>query len=189
MTSGQLYNVSLFFLNLVKSLYLKDVRYTSQPTLQNAPIHMVLYLSKHFDNTTSRDTTWKISESHTDTESFAWTVALAVGLSMTTGVSASVFDLVEVNDQVTWSIDTSVSTTSDKSESEEVSWEYSGEQAPNTQIDIALTYGKGNMDLIFTGTTEITMDSGAVWTAPVGGKYAQTAVGVGEISTTEHALH
>lgn len=181
-------NTSLFFLKPVKSLYLKDVEYSTQPSLQNAPIHMVPYLSKHFENTTTHETNWKISETHTDTESFSWTVGLAVGLSMTAGVSASVFDLVEVNEQATWSIDASLSSTSEQSESKEVSWEFSGSQGPNTKTQVVLTYGKGNMDLMFTGTMEITMASGAVWTARVGGKYAQTAVGVGEISATEHAL-
>lgn len=188
MDTNPLYTCSLFFLKPVKSLYLKEVQYTTTPTLQDAPIHMVPYLSKHFDNNTARDTTWTISERHTDTESFSWTVALAVGLSMTTGVSASVFDLVEVNDQVTWSIDASVSTTSEQTESKEVSWEFSGSHAPHTKVDIALTYGKGKMDLSFRGTMEVTMANGAVWTGPVGGKYAQTAVGVGEISATEHAI-
>lgn len=179
---------SLFFLKPVKSLLLRDVTYSTLPTAQNAPVHMVPYLSKTFTNHGSNPATWTISETDTDTESFSWTVGLAVGLSMTTSVSAGMFDIVEINDQITWQIDASVSTTSESSESKQVSWTYTGEQPAHSEVEIDLTYGKGSCDLSFVGTMEVTMASGLVFTGPIGGKYAQSAVGVGQISINKKPL-
>lgn len=177
-------NMGFVFLRPIKSSLLTNVSY---PTLgfEQASITPKVLESTTFENDSSTEQTVAFTDEEEVETSSSWSVTAGLEYSYTSKIEAGIPEVATVGAESTWKVSVSGTYSHSTRKLDRKTWNIPVVCPPHSKVKAVASIRQGTLSLPYTGTIEVTLDTGAKFTYPVQGIYEGVSYSSVEITTEE----